>query len=197
MPAKSSSSASTRNTKKTEKKVVNEKDKTKKISKSDKSTAQKTRKSPNKQPTKEKGKTKQKTKSKGKKIKIPKLPGPEDALQTAAKTYLKRKYPQLIHCCSLAGIGKDACKKRARDMGYHKGWPDYNIPHGRGGYFGIFIEFKIAPNKPTKEQNETLEKMRQEGYLTRVVWNIEEFVILMNWYMALPKTVGITDPKKH
>ena len=46
-------------------------------------------------------------------------------------------------------------------------------PHARG--FGVAIELKVAPNKPTQAQLRFLEQAKARGVLTAVCWTYEEF----------------------
>jgi hypothetical protein len=134
--------------------------------------------------------------------------GEEDILQEAAVEFVIKKYPPLKEhirvdgsrllkssvpfCFSLAGLDITAATTKAQDMGYWNGRPDFEFNVARGGYFGLFIEFKIRPNKPTETQMETLKMLKNNGYLVQVVWDIDQFINLFKWYMSLPATVPIS-----
>ena len=59
---------------------------------------------------------------------------------------------------------------KARKAGMKKGKPDINLPVPRGGHCGLWIELKAGDNKPTPEQNETLQALYDEGNSCHVCW---------------------------
>jgi hypothetical protein len=63
----------------------------------------------------------------------------------------------------------------------------------KGKYAGLFFEFKIHPNVASDAQLATHEQLRLAGYYVVVCYNIDDFMRILNWYMALPESVLITE----
>mgnify|MGYP006165142243 CR=1 FL=1 len=126
------------------------------------------------------------TSKKNKKEKRDPLQKPEERLQGAAIEYMTTLYPSTLYCCSLAGMGIAAATVKAGLMGYWVGWPDLTIAEARGQYCGAYVEFKIAPKKPTSKQEETLELLRARGYCAELIYTIDDFADFIKWYMSLP-----------
>ena len=55
----------------------------------------------------------------------------------------------------------------------------------RGGYGGLFIEFKTEVGRQSPEQKEWEIIIQNQGYLYRVIRSLEEFKELINWYLSL------------
>jgi hypothetical protein len=60
------------------------------------------------------------------------------------------------------------------DTGLPTGFPDLFLLTRKGQC--IFVETKIRPRKPTKEQERFLEEMRLRGFHAWVIYTIEEFI---------------------
>jgi len=59
------------------------------------------------------------------------------------------------------------------DTGLPKGWPDLMILTGNGHI--MFCETKIRPNRPTKEQEKILKRLRSLGYNAFIAYDLEDF----------------------
>ncbi len=57
--------------------------------------------------------------------------------------------------------------------GVPKGWPDLTILTDQGQ--AIFIETKIKPRRPTKEQLNLLRILSEKGFVAKVVYSAEEW----------------------
>ena len=51
-------------------------------------------------------------------------------------------------------------------------------------YAGLFIEMKVKPNRPSKEQAIVLKQLNANGYLALVCWSGEEAIDTLNKYLA-------------
>ena len=83
---------------------------------------------------------------------------------------------------------------RLKKQGVRAGVSDYHLPVARGGYNGLWVEFKAAPPNNAavqKNQKEWLTKMADEGYAVYVCKGLDEAIKVFNWYLALPV------PSKH
>lgn len=61
--------------------------------------------------------------------------------------------------------------------GAPKGFPDYHILTHYG--FTVYVETKIKPRKPTKDQIKWLNWLNKRGYYARVIYTLDEFLYLM------------------
>jgi len=77
--------------------------------------------------------------------------------------------------------------KRLKAEGTKAGVPDICLPVSRGGYHGLYIEMKAGKNKTTKNQNEWLEALRIQGYLTAVCYGWVEASELITNYLIKEK----------
>lgn len=70
-------------------------------------------------------------------------------------------------------------------MGVTKGVADTMLAIQRGGYGGMFVEFKTETGKQSDAQKEWQMIVENQGYLYRVIRSLEEFKELINWYLSL------------
>ena len=70
-------------------------------------------------------------------------------------------------------------------MGVTKGVADTMLAIQRGGYGGMFVEFKTETGKQSDAQKEWQVIVENQGYLYRVIRSLEEFKELINWYLSL------------
>ena len=73
--------------------------------------------------------------------------------------------------------------KRLRDEGMKAGIPDVAIMIPSSPYHGMFIEFKIHPNKPTEEQLLMIGRLRGY-YCVRVCYSLEEAMEAVREYLG-------------
>lgn len=102
--------------------------------------------------------------------------------------YMKQQKPELALLYHVPNGGKRdiGTAKKLKYEGVKAGVPDIVLPVSRGGYHGLYIELKVGKNKPTKEQKEWLEALKQEGYYTtwcigsnQAIKIIEEYLQMM------------------
>ena len=60
------------------------------------------------------------------------------------------------------------------DTGLPKGWPDIMILTDRGQ--AVFVETKIHPRKPTKDQIEKIAFLQSKGFVAFVCYDFKQFV---------------------
>lgn len=70
-----------------------------------------------------------------------------------------------------------------RQSGVTAGVPDVQICVPRGTYHGLFIEFKIAPNKPSALQEEMMLNLKEQGYKVAVCYTLESAIELVDNYL--------------
>ena len=122
--------------------------------------------------------------------KLPKAKGKidrdEQDLQIGCVRWFYLQYPnELIVHYPAAGKRSKTAGGINRNMGCIKGFPDLMILAKRANDGGLFIELKKPGEKPTKEQFEFLNKLMNKGYRVRWTDNIDEFILIVNTYMAL------------
>lgn len=100
--------------------------------------------------------------------------------------------PLLIHIPN-GGSRKNAFEGwRLKEQGVRAGVSDLLLPVARGGYYGIWIEFKASPPydaKVTESQLEWLELMKAQGYAAHLCRGQAEAMQVLSSYLAQPRTV--------
>ena len=70
-------------------------------------------------------------------------------------------------------------------MGLQKGFPDLFIPMPKGGFHGLFLELKAQGGKTTKEQEEWLSLLNENGYAVCVAVGALQAVEKIKRYVRL------------
>lgn len=82
---------------------------------------------------------------------------------------------------------------KLKAQGVKAGIPDLQLAMARGGYFGLFIEFKATPPhdaEVSKSQKDMLSKLQGQGYLAIVCRGMNEAMAQIGAYLELPRTQG-------
>jgi hypothetical protein len=99
--------------------------------------------------------------------------------------------PLLIHIPN-GGSRKNSFEGwRLKQQGVRAGVSDLFLPVARGGFFGLWIEFKAAPPNdadPTDSQLEWLRLMREQGYHAELCLGVAAALAVLEAYMVLPPT---------
>ena len=72
--------------------------------------------------------------------------------------------------------------KSLKRQGVKAGVPDLCFPVPKGKYHGMYIEMKYGKNKTTQAQNEWLELLSKNGYMTAVCYGVEEAQAVLDKY---------------
>lgn len=72
---------------------------------------------------------------------------------------------------------------RLKAEGLRSGVPDITLPVPIGTYHGFYLELKHGSNKPSPEQIEWLQGLRDLGYCTEVAWGWEEGIQKIQDYL--------------
>jgi hypothetical protein len=106
--------------------------------------------------------------------------------------------PLLIHIPN-GGFRKNAFEGwRLKKQGVRAGVSDLLLPVARGGFFGLWIEFKAAPpnDAPVSDsQEEWVGLMQSQGYSAHVCLGVEAAMKVLTAYLALPPT-RVSKPRK-
>lgn len=115
--------------------------------------------------------------------------------QAQLVAWFEATYPEwgtlLIHIPN-GGSRKNAFEGwRLKQQGVRAGVSDLLLPVARGGFFGLWLEFKAAPPNDaavSPPQREWVERMRSQGYQARVVLGVVAAQAALAEYLALPAT---------
>ena len=109
----------------------------------------------------------------------------EDNLQIACASYLRAQYPKALFChVPNGGHRHKATAGKMKAMGVQRGITDVMVFEPRMNNAGLAIELKIKPNKPTPDQRQVLQALEARGWLCQVVFDLDEFVALVDAYLA-------------
>ena len=70
-----------------------------------------------------------------------------------------------------------------KEEGVKAGVPDIFIAHPNSGYAGLFIEFKIRPNRPTEKQADMMMRLIAKGYDGAFCYSLEEAINVVEIYL--------------
>lgn len=102
--------------------------------------------------------------------------------------------PLLIHIPN-GGSRRNAFEGwRLKQQGVRAGVSDLLLPVARGGFFGLWIEFKAAPPNNaavSEEQEKWVKLMREEGYRAEICLGVAAALAVLTDYMSLPPTAAL------
>jgi hypothetical protein len=102
---------------------------------------------------------------------------PEAVLQTHFFRWLFYRDKLTWHVAHAIPNGGSRHRLEANSLklqGVKAGIPDAFIPYPLHGHHGLYIEFKIRPNKPEEHQIEMMERLRLRGYICLVCYSLDE-----------------------
>lgn len=116
--------------------------------------------------------------------------------QAAYFHYLRVRHPlafELAYHTPNGGSRKGGAREGARlkAQGVRAGVPDVCIPIARGGYFGLYIEFKATPphdSRVSPSQKEWLKKLSDQNYKAVLCKGFDAIKAETERYLALPET---------
>lgn len=115
--------------------------------------------------------------------------------QAALMEDLQLRFPEafkLIYHVPNGGHRHKAVATKLKGQGVKAGVPDLVLPMARGGYFGLYIEFKAEPpfDAPVSpSQDAYLHALLGQGYLAIVCRGHIDAIEALRSYLLLPKTV--------
>lgn len=118
--------------------------------------------------------------------------------QTVLIEEFRARYPVIGHL--LIHIPNGGSRKNAfegyrlKRQGVRAGVSDLLLPVARGGFFGLWIEFKAAPPNDAAvapSQKEWIELMADQGYCAEVCLGVEDAMSFLIRYMSWPATVAL------
>lgn len=103
--------------------------------------------------------------------------------------------PLLIHIPN-GGSRKNAYEGwRLKEQGVRAGVSDLLLPVARGGFFGLWIEFKAAPPNDaavSDSQKEWVELMRAQGFRAEICRGESEALAVLSDYLSKPATFALS-----
>ncbi len=82
---------------------------------------------------------------------------------------------------------------RLKQQGVRAGVSDLLLPVARGGFFGLWIEFKAAPPNDaavTDAQKDWVDLMREQGYRAEICLGVAAALAVLTDYLSMPPTVA-------
>lgn len=76
-------------------------------------------------------------------------------------------------------------RKKLSAQGVKTGISDWIFLVPRGTFHGMVLELKTKKNKTTDSQDEFLEAAAAEGYFAAVIYNLDTFHAVLEWYLNL------------
>lgn len=122
-----------------------------------------------------------------------KLVDREGQEQAALLKEIHLRYPavfELIYHVPNGGHRVKAVAAKLKAQGVKAGIPDLVLPMARGGYFGLYIEFKatVDPAPVSPSQDACISRLNAQGYLAIVCRGHFDAMECLRAYLALPKT---------
>lgn len=113
--------------------------------------------------------------------------------QAALMQELALRYPEvheLIYHVPNGGHRVKAVAAKLKAQGVKAGIPDLVLPMARGGYFGLYIEFKatVEPAPVSASQRDCLRRLSEQGCLAIVCRGHFDAMEQLRAYLRLPRT---------
>lgn len=99
---------------------------------------------------------------------------------------------ELIYHVPNGGHRHKATAAKLKGQGVKAGIPDLVLPMARGGFFGLYIEFKATPPNDavvSSSQQACIRRLNEQGYLAIVCRGHFDAMEQIRAYLRLPKTV--------
>lgn len=115
--------------------------------------------------------------------------------QAALLAEIRLKHPdmyELIYHVPNGGHRVKAVAAKLKAQGVKAGIPDLVLPMARGGFFGLYIEFKatVEPAPVSASQRDCLRRLSEQGYLAIVCRGHFDAMEQLRAYLMLPATVA-------
>ena len=115
--------------------------------------------------------------------------------QAALMAELRARMPEgadLIYHVPNGGHRHKLVAIKLKEQGVKAGVPDLVLPMARGGYFGLYIEFKATPPNAaavSDSQHKWIRKLNEQGYLAVVCRGHFDAMEQIRAYLRLAPTV--------
>lgn len=110
----------------------------------------------------------------------------EHNIQKSCIRWFDLQYPGLlIYAIPNGGKRDKGTAKKLTAEGVRRGIPDLHLAVTCDEYKGLYIETKTQDGKPSQEQLVAHSILRGQGYQVELVRNLEQFMTVVNEYLAL------------
>ncbi len=100
-----------------------------------------------------------------------------------------RRWPELKWLFAIPNVRSSRIQRmRLGREGVKPGVADLHLPVARGGYFGLYIEMKVKPNKLTHNQTEFMHFVIEQGYHAVVAYGADQAIEMLEEYLSEPPT---------
>ena len=127
----------------------------------------------------------------------------EDKLSQDVSNFLQLKYPKVIFRFDFASglkMSMNQAVKHKKLQGDRRGYPDLTIYESNEKYNGLMIELKatspflkdgktLKKNQHLKEQDDYLNKLREEGYYATFSTGLGETIEIIDRYLLQKVTI--------
>ncbi|AIR90567.1 VRR-NUC domain-containing protein [Pseudomonas cremoricolorata] len=115
--------------------------------------------------------------------------------QAALMREIELRYPdvfELMYHVPNGGHRVKAVAAKLKAQGVKAGIPDLVLPMARGGFFGLYVEFKatVEPAPVSSSQRACLKRLNEQGYLAIVCRGHFDAMEQLRAYLLLPATVA-------
>jgi len=96
------------------------------------------------------------------------------------------KYPaetRWMHAIPNGGARNVVVASKMKQEGTKRGIWDVCLPLPRGGFHGLYIEFKFGKGRLTPEQKEFGAYLQDQGYKTGVAYTVDEAMEILEMYL--------------
>jgi hypothetical protein len=112
---------------------------------------------------------------------------PEDFLTIQCANYLRSKGVLFTHTFN-EGKRSRTMQSKLKGFGVLTGLPDFIIFEAKNGFNGLCVELKVkyksgAKNYLSPAQKEAHKKLTIKGYLCETIYNIDDFIVLIDKYL--------------
>ena len=109
----------------------------------------------------------------------------ESALQRSFFQWVRLQYPNLVvFAIPNGGFRNIREAVRLKAEGVLAGVPDVFLAEAKGGFSGLFIEFKAGKGRLTVKQKELIEKLRNNGFRVEVCSSLMDTMTIVKEYLA-------------
>lgn len=107
--------------------------------------------------------------------------GPEDRLHIACCDYLDLQYPKLLYTHPANEARRTVFERyKAKKLRMKAGVPDLLIFKPFINFVGLAVEFKIKGNIATKNQEEWHDRLIENKWSVRLIYNLDDFIKMIN-----------------
>lgn len=95
------------------------------------------------------------------------------------------KYPDLAKMFAIpnGGMRNAVVAAKLKREGVKAGVPDVCLPVARGGFIGLWIEFKVGKNKCTPAQVDRIAQLLEDGHNVAVCYTLEDGIAAVTGYL--------------